>query len=329
MRLFARPIFTLARRMLVSSALAEDVLQETFVEVLCNIGRFRGEAEIGTWIKRIAINKCLMHVRSSWVSRRAPACEEPVGEERGALDDQMALERALDRVPDMARAVVWLHDVEGYTHAEIGEIDGSHHELLEVAARASARAPARAARRSAHRERDESVYSRTEDLLKLRELPELSPPPGVWERVLETERARSAARRFRRRGAAVAAVIIAAAGLLAYVAMHDASMPPTLSLVALQPTRAPGEGTSYAPLVAESARLDRLLAELPAPRPLMVGSTAGTIVGLEDRIEFIDAQLSYAAARGLAPPYREALWGERVELMNALVYVRFGQTQGF
>ena len=57
-------------------------------------------------------------------------------------------------------------------------------------------------------------------------------------------------------------------------------------------------------------------------------STAGTVVGLEDRIALVDAQLSYAAARDLAPPYREALWGERVELMNALVYVRFAQTQG-
>ncbi|HEX7237623.1 MAG TPA: RNA polymerase sigma factor, partial [Gammaproteobacteria bacterium] len=62
---FGGPVFTLARRMLASRALAEDVLQETFVEVICNIDRFRGDAEVGTWIKRIAINKCLMHVRSS------------------------------------------------------------------------------------------------------------------------------------------------------------------------------------------------------------------------------------------------------------------------
>jgi hypothetical protein len=68
---------------------------------------------------------------------------------------------------------------------------------------------------------------------------------------------------------------------------------------------------------------------MPAPRPLVVGSTAGTIVGLEDRIAYVDAQLSYAAARDLAPPYRRALWGERVELMNTLVYVRLAQMQGF
>jgi RNA polymerase sigma-70 factor, ECF subfamily len=122
---FGGPVFTLARRMLASKAIAEDVLQETFVEVICNIDRFRGDAEIGTWIKRIAINKCLMHVRSSWVSRRGPAVDDVVGEQRsGWVDDQMALERALDRVPDVARAVVWLHDVEGYSHAEIGRLMG-------------------------------------------------------------------------------------------------------------------------------------------------------------------------------------------------------------
>jgi hypothetical protein len=172
------------------------------------------------------------------------------------------------------------------------------------------------------------MHARAEDLLKLRELPELTPPPGVWERVLEAARVRTAARRSRRRALAAAAVIVLAAIPLIYVATLDRRAPPTL-FVAVQPARVPGEGTSYAPLVAESARLERLLAQLPAPRPLMAGSAAGTVVGLEDRIALIDAQLSYAAARDLAPPYREALWGERVELMNALVYVRFAQTQGF
>jgi RNA polymerase sigma factor (sigma-70 family) len=111
--------------MLASKALAEDVLQETFVEVLCKIAGFRGEAEVGTWIKRIAINKCLMYLRSSWVSRRVPEDGDPVGEARsGVLDEQLALERALDQVADVARAVVWLHDVEGYTHVEIGRLMG-------------------------------------------------------------------------------------------------------------------------------------------------------------------------------------------------------------
>lgn len=171
--------------------------------------------------------------------------------------------------------------------------------------------------------------TRTEDLLKLGELPELAPPPGVFERALAVQRERTVARRVRHRLAAAAAVA-AFIGTLAYVATLDSPAPPTL--VVATSSRVANmrlETQSYAPLVAESARLERLLAELPEPRPLMVGSTASTIVGLEDRIAMVDVQLSYASARDLAPPYREALWGERVELMNALVHVRFAQIQGY
>ena len=47
-----------------------------------------------------------------------------VGTVAQALDEQVALERAVDELPDTARVVVWLHDVEGYTHKEIGQMMG-------------------------------------------------------------------------------------------------------------------------------------------------------------------------------------------------------------
>ncbi|HEX6997771.1 MAG TPA: RNA polymerase sigma factor [Gammaproteobacteria bacterium] len=124
-RAFAPMVYTLARRMLVSRALAEDVLQETFVEVLRKIGSFRGDAEFGFWVKRIAVNKCLMHMRSAWVSRRHDAdVLETLAEASGGTETERnrALERALAQLSDTARAVVWLHDVEGYTHQEIGRM---------------------------------------------------------------------------------------------------------------------------------------------------------------------------------------------------------------
>ena len=68
---YGRSVYTLARRMLTSTSLAEDVLQETFVEVIRKIHSYRGEAELGHWIRRIAVNKCLMLMRSSWESKRA------------------------------------------------------------------------------------------------------------------------------------------------------------------------------------------------------------------------------------------------------------------
>jgi len=125
--LYAPGVFTLARRLLASRALAEDALQETFVEVLRKIGTCRDESLIGFWIKRIAINKCLAHLRSFWVSRRSPDGDELIPFERARntpADEALALERALDALPATARVVVWLHDVEGCTHKEIGELMG-------------------------------------------------------------------------------------------------------------------------------------------------------------------------------------------------------------
>lgn len=124
---FAVMVYTVARRMLTSTVLAEDVLQETFVEVIRKIGTYRGDAELGFWIKRIAINKCLMHVRSGWIAKRVEIEEldSLAGTARAeASEDQAALQRALAELSDTARAVVWLHDVEGYTHKEIGKLMG-------------------------------------------------------------------------------------------------------------------------------------------------------------------------------------------------------------
>ncbi len=119
-------VYTLARRMLVVPAIAEDVLQETFVEVIRKIDTFRGDANVGFWIRRIAVNKCLMYLRSSWNSRRVdialPDVPSPGGGEQAVR--QLALEFALAKISPTARTVVWLHDVEGYTHKEIAGLMG-------------------------------------------------------------------------------------------------------------------------------------------------------------------------------------------------------------
>lgn len=120
-------VYTLARRMLISPALAEDVLQETFIEVIRKVDTYRGDAGFGFWVRRIAVNKCLMHLRSAWSSKRVDldlthaVCPRT---DVTQADKQIALERALAELPETSRAVVWLHDVEGYTHQEIGQMMG-------------------------------------------------------------------------------------------------------------------------------------------------------------------------------------------------------------
>jgi hypothetical protein len=85
----------------------------------------------------------------------------------------------------------------------------------------------------------------------------------------------------------------------------------------------------YLALVERSAELERALVSLPAQRNVMRAGTAGTIATLEDRIARIDAELTLAAAAGAKNEYRTALWRDRVDVMNALVQVRYVNSQAF
>lgn len=128
-RAFATPVYSLCLRFTRVPAHAEDLVQETFIEVMRSIGRFRGEASIGTWIRRIAVSKALMFLRSAWTSRSQQLGEDwdeiNTGVEPGRHpEDAMDLDAALNNLPDVSRTVVWLHDVEGFTHKEIAEFMG-------------------------------------------------------------------------------------------------------------------------------------------------------------------------------------------------------------
>lgn len=124
-RTFNSPVYTLARRMLLEPTAAEEVLQETFVSVLKGIGGFHGDCPLWAWLRQIAVNKCLMLLRSGWYSK-AQTVEGGmdefvgVGNSAASLEADIDVQKALYGLPDVARVVVWLHDVEGYTHKEIG-----------------------------------------------------------------------------------------------------------------------------------------------------------------------------------------------------------------
>jgi RNA polymerase sigma-70 factor (ECF subfamily) len=132
-RAFQKPVRTLARRLVPRASQAEDLAHDVFVEMLQSLSQYDGRGSFAGWIRTITVRKCLMHLRSpwhrglSWVEGLMP----PDADARGggpadANRDGRAidLERALAQLGDTARAVVWLHDVEGYTHAEIGALLG-------------------------------------------------------------------------------------------------------------------------------------------------------------------------------------------------------------
>src|SRR5881396_1717600 len=141
-RAFETPVYNLALRVLRRPEDAEDVLQETFLEVVRSIKQYRGEGHLWGWIRQIATSKALMRIRHDRVRETEEFHEESAvgvgvvagagaagggggggaaGRSPGAVPAQIDLERALERLSETARAVVWLHDVEGYTHEEIAE----------------------------------------------------------------------------------------------------------------------------------------------------------------------------------------------------------------
>jgi hypothetical protein len=156
----------------------------------------------------------------------------------------------------------------------------------------------------------------------LRALPELTPPAGVWERIVAAEQCAAVAPRRVARvlggfGVAAAAALFA----LIYFAAGPTDEPPTIVR-----SSSPGaRSVTYAPLVAESARLERLLAEMPPASHVVRLGTVSTIVELQDQIALLDEQLFYGDAIGLEAPQRAALWSERVDLMSALILVRATQ----
>lgn len=130
-RAYEGTVYSLARRMCRTAEDAEDVLQETFFEVCRSISRFRGTegGSLTAWIKRIAASKALIRHRSAKYRDTEPLDDEAgegiaVGEAPPDVGLQLDLEAALARLSDTSRSVVWMHDVEGYTHEEIAELMG-------------------------------------------------------------------------------------------------------------------------------------------------------------------------------------------------------------
>jgi len=112
------------------TALAEDLLQEAFVRAWQKIDSFRGESRFATWLHRLSANVALSdrRLRLRQVGREIAlddAAERTVSGDRDVrAAQQMDLERAIASLPERARAVLVLFDIEGYSHAEIAELTG-------------------------------------------------------------------------------------------------------------------------------------------------------------------------------------------------------------
>ena len=121
-------VYPVVRRIAAHDYLAQDYAQEAWIRAIRALPTFRGDARFSTWLHRIAVNSALQAVRraESRHKREAPMPESLAVAQpsRDALLSQR-LEWALDLLPERMRKVLILHDVEGYTHDEIGELLGT------------------------------------------------------------------------------------------------------------------------------------------------------------------------------------------------------------
>jgi RNA polymerase sigma-70 factor (ECF subfamily) len=121
--------------MVGNAAEAEDLTQETFLQLHRKISTFRGDSAFSTWLHRLAINAVLMQLRKKGLSlismdeAMEPTPEGSSPRSFGERDltltgsiDRMALERAVGELPAGYRLVFILHDVEGYEHPEIAAL---------------------------------------------------------------------------------------------------------------------------------------------------------------------------------------------------------------
>lgn len=123
---FGSACYNLALRVLGEPAAAEDIVQDVFLKLFDSLRGFRGDAPFGAWLKRMTANATIDTLRAHQRFRdddpdtlfESMPAPEPDAEYRV---DAWTL---LMRLPPRARAVVILHEVEGYTHKELAELFG-------------------------------------------------------------------------------------------------------------------------------------------------------------------------------------------------------------
>ncbi len=123
---FGGACYNLALRVLGEPAAAEDIVQEVFLKLMASLRGFRGDAPFGAWLKRMTANATIDTLRAHQRFRDddVEALFESMPTADAEAEQRTDAWSLLMLLPPRARAVVILHQVEGYTHKEMAELFG-------------------------------------------------------------------------------------------------------------------------------------------------------------------------------------------------------------
>ena len=150
-RTYTARLLAVARRILRSHEEAKDVVQETFLAAFQSLDRFRGEANLGTWLSRIAVNQCLMKLRSrkrkpeqsiedllpaflpdGHQLRESALWEVSIATEVERKEVHGLVRQAIDRLPASYRTVLLLRDIEELSTEEVAGMLGVTSNTIKV-----------------------------------------------------------------------------------------------------------------------------------------------------------------------------------------------------
>ena len=128
-----RRVYSVCLRMLQNTSEAEDLTQDVFIQLYRKIGSFRGDSAFTTWLHRMTVNQVLMHFRKRTVKFEKTTDEGETPDQivtgtnnphKMQIVDKIALDNAIEQLPEGYKNVFVLHDVEGFEHEEVARILG-------------------------------------------------------------------------------------------------------------------------------------------------------------------------------------------------------------
>ena len=128
-KLYYKAMFNTALRIVNDSSLAEDIMQEAFLEAFRQIETYRGESSFGTWLKKIVINKSIDEIRKAKDVISIDELDVEVPDQNDNENYMQVLStrveeirKAIHALPDSYRIILSLYLLEGYDHEEISQV---------------------------------------------------------------------------------------------------------------------------------------------------------------------------------------------------------------